>query len=124
MHGTDITRLRQALGLDASHFAQLIGVHPSTIYRWEAMGDAPIKIEPFQMQLLAVLTRQVNAVEAASSKALGDAILQGILVGGATFGLFKLLEAVFAEPEPRRTGGSRTRGTSSRTRSSPKKKET
>jgi len=86
MTGGAVRQLRMLLGLNPAHFAQLIGVHPSTLYRWEAAGDGALKIEPFQLQILAVMGRHGDA-------ALGETILQGLLYGGPMLGLFKLLEA-------------------------------
>jgi len=46
MTGTQVRELRAALSLDPTHFAQLLGVHPSTLYRWEAAGDVSVRVEP------------------------------------------------------------------------------
>jgi transcriptional regulator with XRE-family HTH domain len=122
MTGTQVRELRAALHLDPTHFAQLLGVHPSTLYRWEAAGDVPVRVEPFQQQILAVLQGQVAAPRG-TNEDLGETILKGLLVGGAMFGLFKLLEAAFSEDQPRRTGGAVARGTRSRARSSPSRRK-
>lgn len=100
MAGSQVRELRAGLRLDPAHFAQLLGVHASTVYRWEAAGDVPVKVEPFQQQILAVLQSQIAAPRGGGGDDLGDTILKGLLVGGAMFGLFKLLEAAFSE-EPR-----------------------
>lgn len=118
MTGEQIRELRDALRLDPAHFAQLLGVHPSTLYRWEAAGDGTVRVEPFQQQILAVLQGQVATPKAATED-LGDTILKGLLVGGAMYGLFKLLEAAFSEDQPRRTGGAVARGKVPRPKSSP-----
>jgi len=118
MTGAQVRELRAALRLDPTHFAQLLGVHPSTLYRWEAAGDVPVRVEPFQQQILAVLQDQVAAPRGANED-LGETILKGLLVGGAMFGLFKLLEAAFSDEQPRRTGGAVARGRPSRAKSSP-----
>lgn len=99
MTGTQVRKLRMAIRLGPAHFAQLLGVHPSTLYRWEAAGDVPVRVEPFQQQILAVLQGQVAAPQRASED-LGETILNGLLVGGAMFGLYRLLEAAFSEEQP------------------------
>jgi transcriptional regulator with XRE-family HTH domain len=121
MTGTQVRELRVALRLDPAHFAQLLGVHPSTLYRWEAAGDVPVRVEPFQQQILAVLQGQVAAPRGGNED-LGETILKGLLVGGAMFGLFKLLEAAFSEDQPRRTRGAVARGKVPRAKSSPTRK--
>lgn len=122
MTGTRVRELRTALRLDPTRFAQLLGVHPSTLYRWEATGDVPVRAEPLQRQLLAVLQDQIAAPKGADEN-LGETISKGLLIGGAMFGLFKLLEAVFSGNEkPRLNGGAVALGKVPRARSSPTRK--
>jgi transcriptional regulator with XRE-family HTH domain len=115
--GTQVRELRLALKMEPAYFAQLLGVHPSTLYRWEAATSAGIRVEPFQQQILAVLQRELG-LKTQQAEDLGEAILKGLLVGGAMLGLFKLLEAAFSE-EPRRIGREAERGTSPSKRRSP-----
>ncbi|MBI5536031.1 MAG: hypothetical protein HY898_25145 [Deltaproteobacteria bacterium] len=102
MTGTEIRQLRSSLGMDPTRFAQLLGIHPSSLYRWEAAGELQIRVEPFQSQVLAALQQQVAQRQAPAQADLGQAILAGLLIGGGLLGLYKLLEAVFDEPKPRR----------------------
>ena len=121
MTGTQVRELRVALKMAPVHFAQVLGVHPSTLYRWEAANAAGIRVEPFQQQILAVLQRQVG-LQTRPTEELGESIVKGLLVGGAMLGLFKLLEAAFSE-EPGQTGGAARRppGRSKRSTSSRRK---
>ena len=121
MTGTQVRELRAALRLDPTHFAQLLGVHPSTLYRWEAAGDVPVRVEPFQLQILAMLQRQI-AAPTAGNEDLSETILKKLLVKSAMFGLFKLLEAAFSDKKPRRTGGAVAQGKVPHARSSPTRK--
>lgn len=123
MKGNDVQSLRSALGLDPTHFAQLLGIHPSTLYRWEAAKDTEIRVEPFQQQILAVLQRRVGLAPKGEVEDLGDVILKGLLVGGAMFGLYKLLEAAFSDDHGGETGGPIARGKSPRGRSSPTRRK-
>ncbi len=123
MNGAQVRELRQSLKMEPTHFAQLVGVHPSTLYRWEAAGEMAIRVEPFQQQIMAVLKQQTGSPQSKASEGIGDAIVKALLVGGAMFGLYKLLEAAFSEDQPRRTGGVVVRGAVPRKRSlSPRKR--
>ena len=121
MTGAQIRQLRLAIRMDPAQFAQLLGIHASSVYRWEMAADAEVRIEPFQRQILTALEDQLAQRAAPAQADLGGAILKGLLIGGGLFGLFKLLEAVFEEPEPRRTRVAKSRSTGVRARRSPTK---
>jgi hypothetical protein len=96
--------VRTSLGADQIRFAQLMGVHPTTAYRWEAKEHLaqPLKIEPFQLQILAVLKQQLEARQTTAERAkFAEAVLQGLLIGGGLFALFRLLQVAF-EPDARK----------------------
>lgn len=93
MTGARVKELREALRLTRMHFSQILGCNVSTVYRWEAAGERAVRIEPFQLQVLAVIQAQVKSTGAPSD--LGDTILQALLTGGSLSGLFKLLESAF-----------------------------
>lgn len=116
MTGAQVRELRQALKMEPAHFAQLLGVHPSTLYRWEAAALGDIRVEPFQQQILAVLQNQIER-NAQPSESLGDAILKGLLIGGALLGLFQLLQSAYGE-EPLALKGTAGRNRLSRKRPS------
>lgn len=110
MTGTDISRLRRGIGVDHVRFADLLGVSASTVYRWEAAGDGPARLEPGAMRLLQALQtyheRQVakrSADERQAQKAAapaasaGDELAKAIAIGGGLFALFKLLEVLFED---------------------------
>lgn len=96
MTGARVRAVRVALGLDPARFSQLLGVHSSTVYRWEAAGESAPRIEPLQRQILAV-AEQVSSREGA-----GSSVLDGLLLGGPMLGLYRLLE--FAYGETRQSG--------------------
>lgn len=107
--GNDIRDLREALGMTPAQFATLLGIHPATLYRWEAKGGEPVRLDPMQLGILTALRDEFGRRTATGS---GDewvaALLGALLVGGGLFAIFKLLEAVFEE-SPSRKGGSRAR---------------
>ncbi len=53
MTGSDITTVRKALGLDPFAFAAVLGVHVSTVYRWEtAKKSVSVSVDPLQREIL------------------------------------------------------------------------
>lgn len=97
--GTAIAALRGALGLSPDQFAGLLGVHPATLYRWEAKGDEVVRLDPMQLRILTALQQELGKKANAQAAAeWGQVLLAALLIGGGLFALFKLLEAVFDEP--------------------------
>lgn len=86
---------REALGLSAESFAQLLGVNPSTVYRWEAAPGAIEKVVPFQAALLAVLDELVRRGHGAE---FGEQITSAIQVGGSLRGLHLVLRTFYSSP--------------------------
>ncbi len=108
MTGQSIRQIRTDIGMEPAQFAQLLGVHSSTLYRWENVGAAPVRVEPLQRQLLTVLEQQLAERSTLRARAeLSETILKGLLIGGGLLGLFYLLNAAFgAEGKVRRAQGS------------------
>lgn len=96
MTRAEIRSLRTGLGLSPSQFAGLVGVSPSTAYRWEASGEAAARIDPHQRQLLALLVRQAS-VFTGGPPALGAALLEALRIRGPMFALYRLLSLEFAD---------------------------
>lgn len=91
MTGSEVRRLREGLGLDVFAFAKTLGVHGSTLYRWE-QTKGPLKIDPLQGEILDKLAQRARDQGPDQKKALGDAIVKGLIVGGALLGLVALLK--------------------------------
>jgi len=94
MTGQQIHSIRDSLSLDRPRFAQLVGADKSTVSRWESHDDKAPRVDPFQMQVLAIIREQVHAASD-GGRMLGDRILNGLLVGGPMLGLYRLLEDKF-----------------------------
>ena len=91
MTGTDVKKLREeSLGWTGAQFASLFGVHPSTVYRWEEQGEADLKTEPLQLQLLGLL--QTTLPLAAG---LSDALKNALALGGSLRALYVLLSSAY-----------------------------
>ena len=86
--------VREALGLDAGVLTQLLGVNPSTIYRWESAPKALVRAAPFQAALLAVLGELVKRGHGAD---LGARIASALQVGGSLRALYLVLQEFYSE---------------------------
>ncbi|MCY1083749.1 helix-turn-helix domain-containing protein [Archangium lansingense] len=94
MTGDEIKGLRTELGMTSGAFATLLGVNPSTLYRWETEGEGEVKVDPNAARILAAMqqARATGGLEALKTT-LGGALL----IGGGLFALFKLLEYLFSD---------------------------
>jgi transcriptional regulator with XRE-family HTH domain len=93
MAGPGIKYLREALGLDPYVFAKILGVHVSTLYRWE-QTRGEVRIDPLQADILEKLRANLAVKKRAEQKQMGEAALQAVLVGGALVGLAFLLNEI------------------------------
>lgn len=83
--GMEIAAIRGALGLSAAQFAQVLGVHPSSVHRWEASGGQAVSVDGVAANLLVALALDVkNRRDAAK---VGDAIGQALMIGGTLIAL-------------------------------------
>lgn len=98
MTGQDILRIRCELGLNPLQLSQVLGVHPSTIYRWESAGSGPVRVDQMQFQILTALDREIDSRKTAEARRqLADSITNGLIFGGGLFALFQILKTVFSE---------------------------
>lgn len=105
MTGAEIQRLRIALGLGVPQFAQLLGVHVTTAYRWETAGARAVPLDPLHAALLARLQQTTDARPAQNARAdWGQQLLKGVLIGGTLAGLAVLLSELL----PAGTGAPKT----------------
>jgi len=90
MTGRQIRRLREQLRLDPFALAGVLGVHVSTIYRWES-STVDVKMDPLQALLMERLRERV-ATQPKSADDLSQAIVKGLVTGGALVALLALLK--------------------------------
>ena len=95
--GMDVQRLRESLGLSVPHFAQVLGVAHTTVYRWELAGPAGVRIEPMQLGVLLVLRDKLGRDARRPNRDTGRDVERALRVGGAVFALYRLLDAAFKE---------------------------
>jgi|SRR5690349_24340632 putative transcriptional regulator len=90
MEQVDVAGLRTALSLTQGQLAQLLGVHPLTVSKWERGALSP---GPHEVALM----RSFLAAHGHQPE-IGASIGQVLVAAGVTYALYKLLEAAFAEP--------------------------
>ena len=90
MTGNEIRRVRVELGLDPFAFAKVLGIHVSSLYRWEALGGE-VRMDPLQSEVLEQLAKKLRAKRSTEKKKIGASILAGLLMGGTIAGLAALL---------------------------------
>jgi|1185.fasta_scaffold161790_3 putative transcriptional regulator len=85
MTTAELQRLREKLGLSQVQLAQLLGVHPLTVSKWERGVLAPT---PHQNALL-----ESFAKAGAAKKTIGDEVGELLLTAGVVVALCALLNA-------------------------------
>jgi transcriptional regulator with XRE-family HTH domain len=85
----DIADVRKKLGLSQVQLAQLLGVHPLTVSKWER-------------ELLAPTEHQVALIESfakarKSNRDIGDEVAKLLVTAGVVVALFVLLEAAVGD---------------------------
>lgn len=101
MTGYEVQLLRTSMGLTPQHLASLLGVHLTTVYRWEGQRGAALRLEPLQHSLLLQLQKQATARQPMD---FGQELIKGLLIGGTLVGLACLLaDLVDSKPNRRRS---------------------
>lgn len=89
--GTEIKQLRDTLGMSVPHFAELLGIHLATVYRWESVGSNAPPLGPLHQRLLAHLQQQANVRALKIRQQWAGQLLQAVLIGGTLAALAQLL---------------------------------
>ena len=97
--GEEVVRIRQALGLSVSHFATILGVHPSTVHRWENAGNHQIPVDGVAANVLVACRQRVIAqkMRKKDSMEIGTTVAQALLLGGALVALGLLIQHLTGE---------------------------
>ena len=98
--GYEIRQLRETLGMSVPHFAELLGIHLATVYRWESTGAKAPPLGPLHQRLLAHLKQQANAKTLKARDQWAGELLQAVLVGGTLVALAQLLSSA-SQQKPR-----------------------
>lgn len=91
--GSDVRGVRRALGLSAPKFATVLGVHPSTVFRWEAAGDGSVPIEGIPLNVLTALRQRVSeeGLDPEQVRDKGREVSDALVVGGVLLALGLLI---------------------------------
>lgn len=95
MTGADVVRLRQELGMSVTLFAELLGVHRASVYRWERAGGELLVLDPLPERLLLRLQQTVEQRPTnGARRAWRDGLRKAVLTGGTLQGLALLLDGL------------------------------
>ena len=91
--GSDVRHVREALRLPVTQFATVLGVHASSVHRWEAAGASRIPIEGVPLTVLTALRGRVlaEASEKRKAAAKGAEVSNALATGGVLVALAILL---------------------------------
>ena len=94
-----IRRTREAFRLSSSQFATVLGVHPTTVSRWEN-ARSPVVVDGMAYTVLTALRRRLEASRRAPAAAQkqGEEISNALVFGGTVLAL-ALLVSFAAERE-------------------------
>ena len=87
-----IKQTREALGLSSSQFASVLGVHPTTVSRWEN-AKGPVIVEGMAYTVLSALQKRLagnRRAKVAASRA-GEEISSALVFGGVVIALALLV---------------------------------
>jgi DNA-binding transcriptional regulator YiaG len=86
VRGRIVTEAREALGLSHGEFARVLGVHASTVYRWEALTE--FRADPLHDGLLTLLIARGRALPQLGAQ------IRNQLARGPVYALRALLDGV------------------------------
>lgn len=91
--GIEIRGVRRALDLSVSRFATVLGVHPSTVFRWEAAGDGQVSVEGVPWNVLTALRQRLldEGLDQEEVRAKGREVSQALVIGGVLLALGLLI---------------------------------
>lgn len=93
MAGRDVRAIREALRLPVSQFSTVLGVHPSSVHRWEAADRDLVPIEGVAWPVLTALRQRVDEDPGARRRAAqaGRDVAAALITGGVIVALTALL---------------------------------
>lgn len=92
MTGHQFKRLRERIDVDPFAMAAVLGVHVSTVYRWEATAKS-LSMDPLSDKIVTALSERVGERRDAGFEAkVKRAVVNGLMKGGTLHALKDLLE--------------------------------
>jgi transcriptional regulator with XRE-family HTH domain len=116
LKGSQICRVRKALGLKPAELSAAMGIATGTLRRWERSGDATNAVG-IPLHLLSALWIQVPRLPSIDFTSAGDRVRREIVLGGTLRALDALLFLALQSPPAfpptqTATGGTPTAATS------------
>lgn len=103
MTGGDVRGMREALGWTGTEFGQLLGVHASTVFRWESADHEITTMQPLQSQLLVALRKALESNPPPyARREFQGAMLDALAMGGTLRALHALLTTAYGSWSPRK----------------------
>lgn len=93
--GKEIACIRNSFGMSTDTFAQVLAVHPGTVRRWEAHGEALVTVDGIAASLLAVARQRLQARPApdpSTLQAKGNEVESALVAAGALVALVLLIK--------------------------------
>jgi transcriptional regulator with XRE-family HTH domain len=89
MQAADVRQIRSALRMTQARFAELLGVHPLTVSKWERGQSSP---SPHQSALMTSFARAAER-----QPDVGAVLVQLIVGAGVGLALYHVLKAAFED---------------------------
>lgn len=91
--GNDVRAVRGALGLNVGQFASVLGVHPSSVHRWEGAREMTVAVDGVAATVLAALRAHLDdqAERSREVRELGAKVIDVLVVAGALAALGVLI---------------------------------
>lgn len=98
--GNNIRTLREQTGLTGAAFGTLLGVHQSTVYRWEKHENAAkeLQIEPLQVQIMRLITDELKKRRKSGRDVLMSLLSDAVASRGTLGALHVLLTIAYGVP--------------------------
>ncbi len=89
-----IRTTREAFGLSSAQFAGALGVHPTTVSRWETSRIPAVAVEGTAWTILSSVSRRIEQDAHARSlaHAQGQRIAEALLIAGSVVALALLVD--------------------------------
>lgn len=103
--GNDVLAMRRRLGLDVQTWSKVVGVAPSTAWRWESKGEEETRMDPLQRDFVTVLFTLLDGMDAAQTQEFGESIRVALVGHGALKAWWVVLDRYYRPPAGEKGGG-------------------
>lgn len=95
MTGDTISKLRLKLDISLARFAELVGVAPSTVWRWECTkGD--LRMDPGASRIVTLLMCEVEQRTPEECMRFSRDITEALVLGGGLRALWVVMRSAYA----------------------------